>query len=87
MGKIIEKLILSYYSGGYKGPIPYPALISRLCILGGIQGDWEEKENCPKTSPLTLIGITKGPKNRVREREAEAERIEEETARNTAATT
>ena len=80
MGKIIEKLILSYYRGGYKGPIPYLALISRLCILGGIQGDWEEEENCPKTSPLTLTEITKGLKNRGREREAEAERIEEETA-------
>ena len=44
--------------------IPHPSLISRLCILGGVQGDWEEKENCPKTTPLTLTGITKGPKNR-----------------------
>ena len=44
--------------------IPHPSLISRLCILGGVQGVWEEKENCPKTTPLTLTGITKGPKNR-----------------------
>ena len=54
VGKIIENLILSYYRGGYKGMIPYLALISRLSILGGVQGDWEEDENCPKTSPLTL---------------------------------
>ena len=64
VGKIIENTIQSYYRGGYKGLIPYPTLISRLCILGGVQGDWEEEENYPKTSPLTLTGITKGPKNR-----------------------
>ena len=39
VGKIIEKSILSYYRGGYKGLIPHPSLISRLCILGGAQGD------------------------------------------------
>ena len=39
VGKIIENSILSYYRGGYKGLIPHPALISRLCILGGVQGD------------------------------------------------
>ena len=42
VGKIIENSILIYYRGGYKGLIPHPALISRLCILGGVQGDWEE---------------------------------------------
>ena len=52
--KIIENSIMSYYKGGYKGLIPHPTLISRLCILRGVQGDWEEYENCPKTSPLTL---------------------------------
>ena len=60
--------------------IPHPALISRLCIFGGVLGDLEEEENCPKTSPLTLIGIIKGPKNRGREREVEAVREEEEPA-------
>ena len=39
VGKLIENSILSYYGGGYKGLIPYPGLISRLCILGGVQGD------------------------------------------------
>ena len=47
VGKIIENSILSYYRGGYKGLIPHQALISRLCILGSVQGDWEEEENCP----------------------------------------
>ena len=78
VGKIIENSILSYYRGGYKGLIPHQALISRLCILGSVQGDWEEEENCSRTLPLTLKGITKGPKNRGREREVEAVREEEE---------
>ena len=54
VGKIIENSILSYYRGGYKGLIPYPALISRLCILRGVQRHREEEENCHKTLPLTL---------------------------------
>ena len=54
VGKIIENSIIRYYIGGYKGLIPHPTLISRLCILGGVKGDWKEEENCPKTSPLTL---------------------------------
>ena len=67
-GKMIENLIMIYYRGGYKGLIQHPALITRLCVLGGVEEDWEEEENCPRTSLLTLIGITKGPKNRGRER-------------------
>ena len=55
-------------------------LISRFCILGGVQGDWEEEDNCPKTSPLTQIGITKGPKNRGRGRHVEPVSEEEELA-------
>ena len=46
--------------------------------MGGVEGDWEEEENCPRTSPLTLTEITKGPKNRGREREAEVAKEEEE---------
>ena len=76
VGKLIENSILSYYKGGYKGLIPHPRLISRLCILGGVQGDWEEEENCPKTSPLTLIGVTKGPK--IKGRESHVEDVQEE---------
>ena len=70
VGKIIENSILSYYRGGYRGPVPHPELITRLCILGGVERDWEEEENYIRTSPLTLIGSTKGSKNRGREREA-----------------
>ena len=70
VGKLIENSILSYYREGYKGLIPHPTLITRLCILGGVEGDWKEEENCLKTLPLTLTGITKGLKNRGIEREA-----------------
>ena len=78
VGKLIENSILSYYKGGYKGLIPHPGLISRMCILSGAQGAWEEEENCPKTSPLTLTGIRKGPKNRGKGSQVEAVREEEE---------
>ena len=50
-GKIIENSILSYYRGSYKGLVPHPTLITRLCFLGGVEGDWEEEETCPKASP------------------------------------
>ena len=43
VGKIIENSILSYYKGGYRGLVPHPVLISRLCILGGVEGDWEKE--------------------------------------------
>ena len=39
VGKIIENSIMSYYRAGYKGLIPHPALITRLCILIGVEGD------------------------------------------------
>ena len=79
VGKIIENSIFSYYKGGYRGRggyrglIPHLTLITRLCILGVVEGNSEENENCLRTSPLTLIGITKGPKNRGKEREVEIE--------------
>ena len=39
VGKIIENSILSYYRGGYKGLVPHPTMITRLCILVGVEGD------------------------------------------------
>ena len=76
--KIIENSILSYYRGGYRGLVPHLALITRLCILGGVEGDWEEEETCPKTSPLTLTGVIKEPNNIDKEKEVETERKEED---------
>ena len=46
--------------------------------MGGAQGDWKEKDNCPRTSPLKLTGITKGRKNRGRGNQVEAVLEEEE---------
>ena len=71
VGKIIENSIMSYHRRKYKGLIPHPATITRLCILGGVNGDWEDEETSPKASPLTLIGMTKGPMNRGKEKEIE----------------
>ena len=48
--------------------------------MGEITYLWEEEVNCPKVSPLTLIGITKGPRNKgkaVIEEEEEILRIEQ----------
>ena len=59
VGKIIENSIMNYYRSKYRGLMPYSATITRLCILGGVKGTWEEKEMCPKTSPLTLTGNNK----------------------------
>ena len=38
VGKIIENSVLSYYRSKYKGLIPHPTTITRLCILGGVKG-------------------------------------------------
>ena len=67
---------MSYYKGSYRGLVPHLALITRLCILGDVEGDWEEEKTCPKTSPLTFTGIIKGPKNKGKAKEVEAERDE-----------
>ena len=58
--------------------MPYSTTITRLCILGGVKGTWEEEERCPKTFPLTLTGITRAPsytgKKMLQEVEEEEER-------------
>ena len=76
VGKIIENSILSYYKGSFRGLVPHPALITRLCIMGGVEGDWEEEETCPRASPLTFTGILKGPKNIGKENVVRAEEKE-----------
>ena len=47
--------------------IPNPAIIIDLCLLGGVDEEWGNKETFPKVSPLTLTGVMKGPKNRGKE--------------------
>ena len=36
-----------------------------------MRGSWDEEETCPKVSPLTLTGVTKGPKNKKQQRMVE----------------
>ena len=67
---------MSYYRSKYMGLIPHPATITRLFLLWGVNGDWENEERCPKASPLTLTRVTKGPKNIGKEKEMETEEEE-----------
>ena len=62
-GAVIEKSIMKYHEGNKRGLIPHPATITRLCLRAGVKGKWEEEEECPKVSPLTLTGVSKGPRN------------------------
>ena len=60
MGKIIEQSILDYDENNFSNNIPYPALITLLCIKGGVTFSETEKKS-PKASHLTLIGVLKTP--------------------------
>ena len=73
VGKIIENSILSYSERNYMGLIPHPTTISSLCLLGGVEEEWGQEETYPRASPLTLTGVTKGPKNRGKGKKIEVE--------------
>ena len=73
MGKIIENSILSYSIRKCMGLIPHPATITSLYLLRGVDEEWGKEETYPRASPLTLTGVTKGPKNRGKEKEIEVE--------------
>ena len=60
---IIENSIMKYHEGNRRGLIPHPATITWLCLKAGVNGNWAEEEECPNASPLTLTGISKGPRN------------------------
>ena len=77
-----EKSILSYYNNKNRGLMPHPASITRLCILGGVKGTWEEEERCPKASPLTLIGIAKPPTNKDKKNMQESDEEERDNREN-----
>ena len=64
VGFFIEGSIRGYHLSKKRGLIPHPAIISRLCILAGVRESWDEEETCPKASPLTLIGVTRGHRNK-----------------------
>ena len=77
VGKIIEKSILGYYESNCRGLIPHPAIITKLCIKGGVVEEWGAEETYPRASPLTLTRVTKGPKNRWKGKEKEVEEEKE----------
>ena len=68
VGKIIEKSILDYSERKCRGMIPHPTTITRLYIQGGVDEEWGTEKTYPRASPLTLTGITKGPKGRARKK-------------------
>ena len=73
VGKMIENSILGYFESKCRGMIPHPATITTLYIQGGVKVEWGIEETYPRASPLTLIGITKGPKNKGKGKEKETE--------------
>ena len=82
-GAITENSIMKYHEGNKRGLIPHPATITWLCLKAGVKGNWAEEEECPNASPLTLTGVSKGPRNLKKKGvmvEAES-RDEEENAR------
>ena len=40
VGKIIETSIKTFHKVVKRGLIPYPAIITKLCILAGVKGVW-----------------------------------------------
>ena len=60
MGRIIKESILDYAENNFLHNIPHPALITLLCIKGGIKVA-EDKEKSPKAFPLTPTGVLKTP--------------------------
>ena len=60
VGKIVEQSILDYPEKNFSRNILHPALISLLCIKGGVTFS-EMEEKCLRSSPLTLTGVLKAP--------------------------
>ena len=63
VGALIENSIMRYHEGNKRGLIPHPATITVLCLKAGVKGVWEKEEEIPRTSPLLLTGVNKGPRN------------------------
>ena len=80
IGILIEESIRGYHHSNKRGLIPHPTTITRLCLWAGVKGNWEEEEKCPRGSPLTLIGVTKGPKGK---RQKEVMVVDAETKQET----
>ena len=58
--RIVEISIMDYAKGNFAGNIPHPYLITHKSVIQeGVKFNEEEDERCPKTSPLTLVGVLK----------------------------
>ena len=64
IGIQIEGSIRGYHHSNKRGLIPHLTTITRLCLLERVKGVWEEEEKCPRVCPLTLTGVTRGPKGK-----------------------
>ena len=63
VGTLIENSIIRYHEGNKRGLIPHPATITVLCLKAGVKVAWKKEEEIPRTSPLLLTGVSKGPRN------------------------
>ena len=59
-GEISGKSIFDYAENSFSRNIPHPALITLLCIKGGVTFSKTEKK-CPRFCPLTLTRVLKNP--------------------------
>ena len=60
VGKIMEQSIMDYVENNFSRNTPHLALITLLCIKGGVAFS-ETEEKCLKASHLTLTGVLKTP--------------------------
>ena len=81
----MEQSILNYVGNNFSGNIPYPALITLMCIKGGDTFS-EAEEKRPKASPLTLT-LTRVLKTPAEDEEVERirkrKRVNKEQSRET----
>ena len=63
VGTLIENSIMRYNEENKIGLIPHPATITVLCLKVGVKVAWKKEEEIPRTSPLLLTGMSKGPRN------------------------
>ena len=78
----MEQSILDNPENNFLGNMPYFALITLLCIKGGVTFS-ETEEKCLRSSPLTLIGVLTAPVKveeveRTRKRKRETSKIQGE---------
>ena len=68
VGKIIEESILDYFNTKYRGYLPHPTIVTKLCSIQELSYYWEGEIPCPKVSSLTLTGVIRGPENKKKEK-------------------